>query len=155
MRIREGDPLEIYTGNNGEVTFKKYSPLGELGIFADQYAEALYKNCGFPVVVCDRNHVIAVAGVPQKELLERRVSPVLEDHMKQRKPFVLSGGDGTPLQPVEGVGRFAIVCEPIITSGDVCGSIMFLSDKPSATAGDTEIALISVAASFLGKQMEE
>ena len=66
MRIREGDPLEIYTDNDGEVIFKKYSPIGELGMFASQYAEVLYKTGGHPVVVCDRDHVIAVAGVPKK-----------------------------------------------------------------------------------------
>ena len=153
MRIREGDPLEIYT-NNSEVIFKKYSPLGELGTFAAQYAEILYANCGFHVVVCDRDHVIAVAGIPKKELLERRVSSELEDHMEQRKPFTFRGNTA-PLQPVEGVDRFAIACAPIIASGDVCGSIMFLADKPSTIAGDTEVMLITIAAAFLGRQMEE
>ena len=155
MRIREGDPLEIYTDNNGEVIFKKYSPLGDLGFFAAQYAEVLYKNCGFPVVVCDRDHVIAVAGIPKKELLERRVSPALEDHMEQRRPFAYNSDNGTYLQPVEGVDCFAIVCAPIITSGNVSGSIMILGEKASAVARDSEVALIAVAADFLGKQMEE
>ena len=154
MRIREGDPLEIYTDNNGEVIFKKYSPLGELGIFAAQYAEVLYKTGGFPVLVCDRDHVIAVSGIPKKELLERRVSATLEDHMEQRKHFGHGGGAGR-LQPVEGVDRFAIVGAPIIASGDVCGSIMLLAEEPGATAGETETKLIITAAAFLGKQMEE
>ena len=79
MRIREGDPLEIYTDNDGEVIFKKYSPIGELSGFATQYAEVLYKVSGFPVVVCDRDHVIAVAGLPKKELLERRATAALEE----------------------------------------------------------------------------
>ena len=155
MRIREGDPLEIYTDNNGEVIFKKYSPLGELGIFAAQYAEVLYKTGGFPVLVCDRDHVIAVAGIPKKELLERRVSGALEDHMEQRKAFGHTGGEAGRLQPVEGVDRFAIAGAPIIASGDVCGSIMLLAEESSAVAGDTEVKLISTAAAFLGKQMEE
>lgn len=155
MRIREGDPLEIYTDNDGEVIFKKYSPLGELGAPAAQYAEVLYKTGGYPVVVCDRDHVIAVAGIPKKELLERRVSAALEDHMEQRKPFHYTSGGTDRLQPVEGVDRFAISGAPIITSGDVCGSIMLLGEDASATAGDTEIKLITTAAAFLGKQMEE
>ena len=70
MRIREGDPLEIYTDREGEVIFKKYSPIGELVDFAGQYAESLYKTCGFPVAVCDRDSVIAVAGIPKKEYLD-------------------------------------------------------------------------------------
>ena len=155
MRIREGDPLEIYTDNDGEVIFKKYSPLGELGVFSAQYAEVLHKTSNFPVVVCDRDHVIAVAGLPKKELLERRVSAALEDHMEQRKPFACQSGDSARLQPVEGVDRFAIAGAPIISSGDVCGSIMLLAEEPGASAGDTEIKLISTAAAFLAKQMEE
>ena len=155
MRIREGDPLEIYTGNNGELIFKKYSPLSDLGYLAAQYAEVLHKNCGFPVVVCDRDYVIAVTGIPKNELLERRVSPSLENYMEQRKPFAYSSDNGSRLQPVEGVERFARVCAPIITSGNINGAIMILAEKASTTATDSEITLIAVAADFLGKQMEE
>lgn len=155
MRIREGDPLEIYTDNDGEVIFKKYSPLGELGTFSAQYAEVLYRTGGHPVLVCDRDHVIAVAGLPKKELLERRVSTALEDYMEQRKSFALESGEVSPLQPVEGVDRFAIAGAPIITSGDVCGSIMFLGEDGNSHAGEVEVKLIATAAAFLGKQMEE
>lgn len=155
MRIREGDPLEIYTDNDGEVIFKKYSPLGELGVFSAQYADVLYRTGGHPVLVCDRDHVIAVAGLPKKELLERRVSAALEDSMEQRKTFAFAAGEGGRLQPVEGVDRFAIAGAPIITSGDVCGSIMFLGEDGGAAAGEVEIKLIATAAAFLGKQMEE
>ncbi|MCL2033741.1 MAG: AbrB/MazE/SpoVT family DNA-binding domain-containing protein [Oscillospiraceae bacterium] len=153
MRIREGDPLEIYTGNDGEVIFKKYSPLGELGSFAAQYAEVLHRNGGHPVVVCDRDHVIAVSGIPKKEMLERRVSNMLEDLMEQRKTF--GPGDSAKIQPVEGIDRFGVAGAPIIAAGDVCGAIMFIADENSAAAGETEIKLITTAAAFLGKQMEE
>lgn len=155
MRIREGDPLEIYTDNDGEVIFKKYSPLGELGNFASSYAEVLYKTSGHAVVVCDRDHVIAVAGIPKKEMLERRVSTALEDCMEQRKAFSSAAGDAGRLQPVEGVDRYAITGAPIIASGDVCGVIMFLAEDASTNGGDTEVKLINTAAAFLGKQMEE
>lgn len=153
MRIREGDPLEIYTGNDGEVIFKKYSPLGELGVFATQYAEVLHRTGGRPVVVCDRDHVIAVAGIPKKEMLERRVSATLEDYMEQRKMF--GPEDQAKVQPVEGIDRFAVAGAPIIASGDVCGAILFIADENPAAAGDTEMKLIATAAAFLGKQMEE
>jgi AbrB family transcriptional regulator (stage V sporulation protein T) len=155
MRIREGDPLEIYTDNDGEVIFKKYSPLGELGNFSSQYAEVLFRTGSHPVVVCDRDHVIAVAGIPKKELLERRVSTALEDCMEQRKVFSYGHGETQRIQPVEGDDRYAIAGAPIIAAGDVCGSIMFLAASTNATAGDTEIKLIATAAAFLGKQMEE
>jgi len=155
MRIREGDPLEIYTDNDGEVIFKKYSPIGELGSFSNQYAEVLYKTAGFPVVVCDRDHVISVSGIPKKEVIERRVSPALEEIMEHRKLYSLTGEDTRKLQPVEGVDRFAIVAAPIIAAGDVCGSILFLSGENGSLGTETEVKLIATAAAFLGKQMEE
>lgn len=152
--ISSGDPLEIYTDNDGEVIFKKYSPIGELSSFASQYAEVLSKVGGYPVVVCDRDHVISVAGIPKKELLERRVSPALEEVMEQRRSFAVAG-DGKRMQPVEGVDRYALVEAPIIAAGDVCGSLMFIAGDNPAPATDTEIKLIQVGAAFLGRQMEE
>jgi len=155
MRIREGDPLEIYTDNDGKVIFKKYSPIGELSNFATQYAEVLYKTGGLPVVVCDRDHVVAVSGIPKKELLERRVSPQLEELMEQRKPYTFTGKEQRKFQPVEGVDRFALVAAPIIAAGDVSGTIMYLAGDSSTPASDVEIKLVQTAAAFLGKQMEE
>ncbi|MEF9984422.1 MAG: stage V sporulation T C-terminal domain-containing protein [Oscillospiraceae bacterium] len=157
MRIREGDPLEIYTDSEGEVIFKKYSPIGELGNFALQYAEVLNKTSGYPVVVCDRDHVITVAGVPKKELLERRVSPNLEELMETRKIYECkSATEIKKFQPVEGIDKYAIVAAPIIASGDVYGSIMLLSDDElSSISSEIENKLIQTAANFLGKQMEE
>ena len=155
MRIREGDPLEIYTDNDGEVIFKKYSPIGELSAFAAQYAEVLHKTGGFPTVICDRDHVISVSGIPKKELLERRVAPSLEELMEQRRTYALQARDQQKLQPVEGVDRYALVAAPIIAAGDVCGSVMFLCGDSGALAEDSEIKLISAAALFLGRQMEE
>lgn len=155
MRIREGDPLEIFTDADGEVIFKKYSPIGELSTFATQYAEVLQKTAGFPVLVCDRDHVISAAGIPKKEVLERRISPGLEEIMEQRKFYTSMGGENRKLQPVEGVDRSAAIAAPIIASGDVCGAILFLEGENNEPTGDTESKLIMAAAAFLGKQMEE
>ncbi len=153
MRIREGDPLEIYTDNDGEVIFKKYSPIGELGSFATLYGDVLNKAGGYPVVICDRDHVISVAGISKKELLERRVSASLEEMMENRRSYT-SVGDSKKLQPVEGVDVYALVQFPIIAAGDVCGSVMFLQTSDAA-ASETDAKLIQTAAAFLGKQMEE
>ena len=146
MRIREGDPLEIFVSNEGEVIFKKYSPISELGSIA-QYCEVLYLTAGFPVLITDRDHVVAVSGISRREVLERRVSHGLEDQIENRRNFTV--GDGQPLQPIEGVAY-----SPIISSGDVCGSVMFLQNKESDRPGDAEQKLIQAAASYLGKQME-
>ena len=74
MRIREGDPLEIYTDREGGVIFRKYSPVGELGDFASQYAETLYKTSGFPICITDKDSIIAIAGASKKDLYEKPVS---------------------------------------------------------------------------------
>ena len=83
MRIREGDPLEIFTDNDGEVVFKKYSPVGEMSPFAAQYADVMSRACGLTVLICDRDHVVAAAGGAKKDFLERRISGQLL-HLGQR-----------------------------------------------------------------------
>ena len=150
--ICEGDPLEIFVSNDGEVIFKKYSPISELGSIAAQYCEVLYRTAGFPVLITDRDHVVAVSGISRREVLERRVSHGLEDQIENRRSFTAC--DGQPLQPIEGVAYYALVQSPIISSGDVCGSVMFLQNKESNRPGDAEQKLIQAAASYLGKQME-
>ena len=153
--VSSGDPLEIYTDSEGEVIFKKYSPVGELSDFAGQYAEVLFKTAGAPVLVCDRDHVVAVSGLPKKEMLERRISPALEEMIEQRKPFIYERGSNRRFQPVEGVERCASVQYPIVAAGDVCGSIMFLASEDDSEPSEAEEKLIQTAAGFLGKQMEE
>ncbi len=155
LRIREGDPLEIYTDTNGEVIFRKYSPIGEISSFSAQYAEVLAKVSGMPTIICDRDHVIAASGVSKKEFLERRVTSVLEDLMENRKSFS-SINSNTKVQPVEGIDRCASVIFPIIASGDVTGAVVMLSLEDQGRApNETEIKLVQTAAAFLGKQIEE
>ena len=155
MRIREGDPLEIFTEGGGEVIFKKYSPIGELSEFSGQYAEVLYKTGGCPVVICDRDHVVSTAGLPKKELFERRVSTFLEDLMERRASYSRESESADIFYPIEGVDRAALSVGTIISSGDVCGAVMFLCSDEKNSATETEKKLISAAASFLGKQIEE
>ena len=112
----------------------------------------LYRTAGFPVLITDRDHVVAVSGISRREVLERRVSHGLEDQIENRRNFL--AGDGQPLQPIEGVAYYALAQSPIISSGDVCGSVMFLQNKESDRPGDAEQKLIQAAASYLGKQME-
>ena len=154
MRIREGDPLEIYTNAEGEVIFKKYSPIGEIANFASQYTEVLSKLANLPAVICDKDHVIAVSGVPKKELLERRVTPALEELTQNRKSYTYTNSESPKIKPVEGVTRYMVASFPIITEGDVSGSIMLISGNEDTFATDIQIKLVQAAASFLGKQME-
>ncbi|MBR1811737.1 MAG: AbrB/MazE/SpoVT family DNA-binding domain-containing protein [Clostridia bacterium] len=154
MRIREGDPLEIYTDADGEVIFKKYSPMGEMSEFTSQYAEVLYRATNMPVLITDRDHVISVVGLPKREAYEKRISKELEDIMENRAEFIAKGS-GEELIPIEGLQRSAAVAFPIVGSGDVTGAVILLSSDSQPHPSATEIKLAQVAASFLGKQTEE
>ena len=155
MRIREGDPLEIYTDNDGEVIFKKYSPIGELSSFAAQYADVLVKGSSLPVIICDRDHCIAAAGVSKKEVLERRISPHLEEIMEARRTYIAKAGEMKKVSALEGVERNVSIAVPIIASGDVGGAVVFLTPDTGAVADEADVKLAQVAAAFLGRQMEE
>ncbi len=151
MRIRDGDPLEIFTGPNEEVVFKKYSPVGEMSQFAVQYAEVMARACALPVLICDRDHVIAVAGESKKEYLERRLSPQLEEAMEERR--VLSVED-CRLVVVEGKERPVGVMAPILAAGDIAGCVCILCDEAGSPPSESDRKLAQVAAGFLGRQME-
>ncbi len=152
MRIREGDPLEIYTDAGGEVIFKKYSPVGELAGFAAQYADALTRGTGLCVAICDRDHCIAAAGISKKEILERRITPALDEIIESRQVAVFP--EGKEVFAVEGIDRHICIAAPIISAGDVSGAVVLLESEAGKTASDTDIKLASVAAGFLGNQME-
>ena len=155
LRIREGDPLEIYTEANGEVIFKKYSPIGEMSPFASQYAEVLYKASSLPTLICDRDHVVAAAGVSKKEFLERRITQSTEDLMENRENFSANSSKNS-ITPIEGIDRKASIIYPIIASGDVTGAVIMLaSDDKTNNSTETDVKLVQTAATFLGKQMEE
>lgn len=153
MRIREGDPLEIYTASDGEVIFKKYSPIGEVFDIAKQYAEVLNRSTNLAVMIFDRDHVIACAGLPKKEVLDRRTTPELEDIMEERSNFILDS-TSERLFPAEGIEKEASIAFPIISGGDVSGAVVLICDEEKSYPSQTEIKLAQVAASFLGKQME-
>ncbi len=152
MRIREGDPLEIYTNNDGEVIFKKYSAINEIYQNASQVCEIMHKLSGCPVIVFDRDHVVAVAGVTRKEFAERRVSHMLEDLMESRSNFFSDGKE--KFFSVEGIDRSAVCCVPVISASDVSGAVAFLETSSNTSATEIQKSLITASAQFLGKQIE-
>lgn len=154
MRIREGDPLEIYTDNDGEVIFKKYSPIGELSNFAAQYAEVLSKTCGYPVLVADRDRIVAAHGVSRKDVIDRRISEDLDAVMESRKPYVTSSVQHT-MPAVDGLERTVAIAVPILAAGDMAGAVILLQPEVPVVPGESEMKLVSAAAAFLAKQMEE
>ena len=154
LRIREGDPLEIYTDTEGGVIFKKYSPIGELSEFANTYCEVLTRTSNFPTIVSDRDHIVSVAGISKKEYLERRITSTLEELMESRKSFILREGEKNSFFPVEGINRAAVIAYPIIAAGDVTGAIMMLSNEENTLPTESDAKIAQTAAIFIGKQME-
>ena len=155
MRIREGDPLEIFTDRDGEVIFKKYSPIGELSGFASQYAETLYRTCNFPIIICDRDAVVAFAGLSKKECTDKKISSELERIAENRSLYVREAGE-KDVFALDGNDRIAVSCAmPVVADSDVIGVVLsVLPEGQSSYPGDVEIKLIQTAAVFLGKQME-
>ncbi len=152
MRIREGDPLEIYTDREGEVIFKKYSPIGELTQFASQYAETLNKTCGISVVICDRDAVIACAGIPKREYNDRKITAEVEHIIENRQLY--TSGEGDQISIIDG-GAAVSCLMPIITEGDITGCVASVRTADSdRVANEIEVKLIQTAALFLGRQLE-
>ncbi len=152
--ISDGDPLEIYTNSEGEVIFKKYSAINEMSENASNVAEVMYKTAGCPVVIFDKDHVVASAGLPKREFAERRVSGQLEEIMESRGQYFCPDKNTNNFYPAEGVERTAIAALPIITAGDVSGAVAFMTSEKSTEANDLQKSLINAAAQFLAKQIE-
>lgn len=156
LRIREGDPLEIFTDREGEIILKKYSPIGELGAFAKEYAESLAKVSGHITCIVDKDQIIAVSGGAKKDFMEKHISAALEKTINSRSTLT-SSRDESSFVPIleddnESVYSNQLIT-PIISEGDVLGAIVFLSaDKKM---GEVEDKLAETAAGFLGKQMEQ
>ena len=156
MRIREGDPLEIYTDRDGEVIFKKYSPIGELGNFALQYAETLSKTSGHPIAITDKDNIIAVSGVSKKEFVEKKISSELEKVMDEKSTFTLKPGETKRIPIIDGIDKYiASIISPIISEGDSIGSVIFVSDENGESMGEVEEKLEQAASGFVCKKTEQ
>ncbi len=156
LRIREGDPLEIFTDREGEIILKKYSPVGELGLFAKQYADSLAQTTGHMVCVTDRDQIIAVSGAPKKELMSKPISRMLEKVIDDRENVLATSGDRNfvAISNEDEEAYKAQVIAPIICEGDAIGAVIMATKEPTVKFGDTEKKLCFSAAGFLGRQME-
>ena len=153
MRIREGDPLEIYTSKEGEVIFKKYSLLGGVEEFASQICETMSKSTGFICAVTDRDTVLTVAGGGRKELLGRRITSELEAQLENRKIYQHQAGHAS-LPVCEGSNLITAVAAPILSEGDLLGAVLLAGQEPISVPGDAEYKLAQTIAAFLGRHME-
>ncbi len=152
MRIREGDPLEIFTDREGEFILKKYSPIGELGEFATEYADSLNEALGHISCIADKDTIIAVAGAPKKQLLNRQISPDVEKVMADRKMAVFN--ENCFLTYDEDISYNSAVIAPIIAGGDAVGAVILAAKGPGVQMSELESKLAETAAGFLAKQME-
>jgi len=157
LRIREGDPLEIFTDREGEIILKKYSPIGELGQFAKQYADSLTQTTGHIVAITAKDQFIAVAGPTKKDLITKGISHELEEVINERETVVAARDDKNFIRIMnEDDTEFLYqVITPIISEGDAIGSVIFLTKDPKTKFSEIEIKLASTAAAFLGRQMEQ
>lgn len=159
LRIREGDPLEIFTDRDGEVILKKYSPIGELSDFAREYTESLSQSLGHIAAIADKDTIIAVSGAGKKELLDKPISEDLEGIMKRREKIVSNKGVDNRFYAItadEDVSPYTAQClVPIYAEGDTIGVVILVSKEERARMGTTEMKVAETAAGFVGKQMEQ
>ncbi len=154
MRIREGDPLEIYTDKDGEVIFKKYSLMGGLSDFAGQMCETLNKTTGRVSIITDRDACIAVAGAPRRDLMDKRLGEALEEVLEGRRIYQYQAGE-TAIPVSDDNGRYYVVCAaPILAEGDVLGCVLFAGEDGELKSGETEYKLLQTMSGFLGRHME-
>ena len=154
LRIREGDPLEIYTEKDGGVIFRKYSPMGDLQDFAAQMCEAIGDGTGRIAAVADRDAIIALSGAPKRELLDKPNSEALGSLMEQRKHYLYEAGQGK-VPACDGSDKFHLgTASPILSQGDLMGCVMLLLGENDTPLTESDRALTQTVASFLGKQLE-
>ncbi len=159
LRIREGDPLEIFTDREGEVILKKYSPIGELSDFATQYADSLYKTSGYTTCIADRDTIVAVSGPSRKEYMDKSLSPEIEKIIEDKATLVIKSSDEKVISILAhetGERKYSSqVVSPILSEGDPIGAVIMFSTEPGTHMGEVESKLAQSAAGFLGKQMEQ
>ena len=145
LRIRESDPLEIFTDREGE-----------MNTFAKQYAESLAQVSGHTALIADRDQFIAVSG-GSKNLLGKGLSGELEDKINNRETLIASKGERSFIQVSSDGGEdFShIAISPIICEGDVIGAVVLAEGDEKSKMGEVEQKLVLSAAGFLGRQMEQ
>lgn len=160
LRIREGDPLEIFVDHDGEVILKKYSPIGELGEFAQEYADSLYEATNQIAAITDRDQIIAIAGTSKKDFLGKSIGSVAEKIMEERKAVSINDTAihslfrGNTDNGIEKVFPSQVIA-PIIAEGDPIGTVIIAAKENKNKISDLELKLAETAASFLAKQMEQ
>ena len=159
LRIREGDPLEIFTDHDGEVVLKKYSPIGEIAAIAKDYTDSLYRTLGHLACVCDRDTVVSISGTSRKELTERPLSHEVEDILQGRRLTVYNQEDGAKMIPItnddSAAAYTAQLVMPILSEGEIIGGILLLDRNQGARISEVDQKVAEATATIIGRQMEQ
>ena len=154
LKIREGDPLEIYTEKDGGVIFRKYSPMGDMQELAAQLCESIGANTGRIAAVSDRDVIIALSGAPKRELMDKPNSPELSKLMDGRKNYLHNQGEAL-LRVSDSTEKYHLgVAAPILSQGDLMGCVMLLQEENTRPMTQSDQHLAQTVAMFLGKQLE-
>lgn len=154
LRIREGDPLEIYVEKNGEVILKKYAPLGDMQEISEQYVDTLAKTTGFAACITDNETIIAVSGASKKEYLDKSISSHILNVMDDRAIWSTKDDSIMPIIADDKADYFSQIIAPIIADGDAIGTVILFSNDYKKKITDVEYKLVQSAAAFIGRQME-
>lgn len=159
LRIREGDPLEIYTDHDGEVVLKKYSPIGEIAAIAKDYTDSLFRSLGHVCCISDRDMVVSVSGTSKRDLLEKPLSHDVENALTNRTTLQLNAAANARMIPItdedDASAYSAQIVVPIIADGEVIGSLMLLSRENGARMNEIDLKVAETTAGIVGRQMEQ
>ena len=158
LRIKEGEPLEIFTDREGQIILKKYSPIGELSEFASGYAETLSKTTGHIACITDKDTIIAVSGGSKKEYLEQDISKELEQLMEDKEVYTSKENSNIAMPIIKNENQNkknnSQIVYPIISNGDTIGTVILMSKEPNKKMTEVEQKVVQSAATFLGSQMD-
>ena len=159
LRIREGDPLEIFTDHDGEVVLKKYSPIGEISAIAKDYTDSLYRTLGHIALICDRDAMVSSSGAAKREYVEKALSPEVDQILQNRQLTMLNLSDGARMIPLTNDDRVesytAEIVAPILADGEIIGGLILVSREAGMTMGDVDRKVAETTANIVGKQMEQ
>lgn len=159
LRIREGDPLEIFTDHDGEVVLKKYSPIGEISAIAKDYTDSLHRTLGHIALISDRDTIVASSGAGKRDYIEKAISPDVERILENRQTMVLNLSAGLRMIPITGDDRSdaysAQIVVPILADGEIIGGLMLLSRESGTDMTEIDRKVAETTANIVGKQMEQ
>lgn len=154
LRIREGDSMEIFTDIDGAIVLKKYSPIGELGSVAKQYAESIAQVSGQTTIITDKDSVVAAAGTPKKDVIGKRITKKLENILAGRDMVKSTGKQAVNIVDNDDFDQTEQIICPIICEGDVIGGVIISAKSQDSQMTGVEEKIATMASKFLGKRME-